>query len=231
MSAGLPTFPKFGGTGTRFGYALSIRDKVSLDAFLTGLRNGTSPSQPAHFAVPAGEADPASAAPDLSDSVPQALSAWTEPEPPNTDETAVAAVERDPLSRDEPPAIKRALVIARLGQGGYRRQLIDLWEGRCAVTGCAMPAVLIASHAVAWAECRTNAERLDKHNGLLLASSVDRLFDGGLIAFSDDGRLLRKPEVSDGDPRSIGVMPDARLRAMPEGVRSYLARHRERHGF
>ncbi len=231
-SQGLLKFPKRERDGRPYGYDLSVRDGAALDALLIRLMSSSASPQSAVSARPAvGQLAATSQASTPARPAPSAPE-WTEPDPPATIEAmaAASAVDLDPLCSQEPPAVRRALVNARLGQGGYRQQLMELWDGRCALTGCAVPSVLIASHAVAWAECRTNAERLDKHNGLLLAASVDRLFDNGLIGFDEDGRLLRKPEVSDGDLRSIGVVPDARLCKVPGGVRAYLARHRARHG-
>jgi len=47
---------------------------------------------------------------------------------------------------------------------------MDYWQGRCPLTGISDPALLRASHIVPWAECETDAQRLDVHNGLLLAA-------------------------------------------------------------
>ncbi|HEX3855040.1 MAG TPA: HNH endonuclease signature motif containing protein, partial [Polyangiaceae bacterium] len=61
------------------------------------------------------------------------------------------------------------LVIQRVGQNLFRDGLLDLWESRCAVTGLAIPELLRASHIKPWADCATDAERLDVYNGILLA--------------------------------------------------------------
>lgn len=47
---------------------------------------------------------------------------------------------------DIPSTTRDALVQARVGQGSFRAALIKVWDGRCAVTGCAELAVLRASH-------------------------------------------------------------------------------------
>src|SRR5205807_1990193 len=83
---------------------------------------------------------------------------------------------------------------ARVGQGRFRRSLLELWDARCAVTGVEMPAVLTASHIKPW-RCATNAERLDQNNGLLLLAQYDRLFDRGFISFADDGGILLSPAL------------------------------------
>ncbi|MGY0194574.1 HNH endonuclease [Leptothrix sp. BB-4] len=120
------------------------------------------------------------------------------------------------------------LTTGRVGQDSYRAALMQLWQGRCALTGVDVPEVLIASHAKPWSEC-SDAERLDPHNGLLLAASVDRLFDAGLIGFDDDGGLLCSPLLRPETLRAIGVAPDARLARVDAALKPYLRHHRERH--
>lgn len=146
-------------------------------------------------------------------------------------QAAAADIDADPLSSQEPPSVRQALVNARIGQGEYRRQLLSLWGGRCALSGCAIPTVLIASHIRAWRDCTTTRERLDKFNGLLLAASIDRLFDAGYISFADDGRLLLLPAVAESELMLLGVEPSARLKRVMDEHRPYLASHRARHGF
>ena len=85
------------------------------------------------------------------------------------------------------------LVRQRVGQGIFRKALMDYWDGRCPLTGIAEPALLRASHIVPWAECSSDAERLDVHNGLLLAAHWDAAFDAGLVSFDYEGRVLLKP--------------------------------------
>lgn len=127
------------------------------------------------------------------------------------------------------PTTRTALVDARLGQGGYRARMLAFWRGRCAVTGCDLAPVLIASHAKPW-HCCSNAERLDEYNGLLLAAHVDRLFDSGLIGFDDEGRLLRQPEVSDAALAALGLSATARLKQVHARHRPYLRAHRQHFG-
>jgi hypothetical protein len=57
------------------------------------------------------------------------------------------------------------------------------------------PWLLIASHIKPWRSCETATERLDGANGLMLTPDVDRLFDRGMISFSDDGAVLVSPAL------------------------------------
>jgi len=103
----------------------------------------------------------------------------------------------------------QSLLKSRRGQGKFRADLIYLWTGRCAVTGLSNVTLLRASHIKPWA-VSNNYERLDAYNGLLLAASVDRLFDQGLISFSDNGALLIGSAVTQEDrlPGLSAVLPD-----------------------
>lgn len=124
---------------------------------------------------------------------------------------------------------REAVVLARRGQGLYRQQVMQIWKGCCAVTGCSVPAVLIASHAKPWVSS-TDEERLDPYNGLLLAASIDRLFDRGLIAFDEDGRLLCEA-LKDAELNTLGLSRTSRLRFIAPRHLPFLAAHRAAHGF
>ena len=71
------------------------------------------------------------------------------------------------------------LVIQRVGQDIFRDRLMTYWQGRCPLTGITDPALLRASHIVAWRDCTSDAERLDVHNGLLLSALWDAAFRPG----------------------------------------------------
>lgn len=88
------------------------------------------------------------------------------------------------------------LVIQRIGQDVFRAGLMDYWQGRCPLTGITDPALLRASHIVPWAQCDSDAERLNVHNGLLLSALWDAAFDRGLVTFSDEGAPLFSSTLS-----------------------------------
>lgn len=119
---------------------------------------------------------------------------------------------------------------ARIHQDWYREQLFDLWEGRCAVTGCNQPELLRASHIVAWKDA-TGKERLDPANGLLLAAHLDAAFDKSLISFSADGTMLFSPRFNPSNRTTLGLHPRMRLQQLPAATAAYLARHRAHYGF
>lgn len=89
------------------------------------------------------------------------------------------------------------LVVQRIGQDIFRDRLMDYWQGRCPLTGVSDRALLRASHIIPWADCETDAERLDVHNGLLLSALWDAAFDRALVTFDDDGRPEFSPNLSE----------------------------------
>lgn len=120
-----------------------------------------------------------------------------------------------------------AVVRQRIGQDLFREALLEYWEGRCAVTGLAVPELLRASHAKPWKDA-TDTERLDVHNGLLLAVHLDALFDRGLLGFADDGAALLSPHLPADAIAMMGMQDGVPpLRRVGDGHRPYLQYHRE----
>lgn len=124
---------------------------------------------------------------------------------------------------------RTALIEARLGQGKYRRNLIEVW-GRCSVTRCAHVVLLRASHIKPWRES-SSAERLDKFNGLLLVPNLDAAFDQGSISFTDTGEILISPSLSDESRSCLGIKKELRLVTVYPENQPFLAFHRKLHGF
>ena len=87
------------------------------------------------------------------------------------------------------------LVVQRVGQQLFRDALMAFWQGRCCITGLAVPALLRASHIRPWAVCESDEQRLDVFNGLLLAAHWDAAFDAGLVTFDGNGMLLPSPQL------------------------------------
>lgn len=122
------------------------------------------------------------------------------------------------------------LVKQRIGQEVFRRALVSYWDGRCAVTGITQPELLRASHIVPWASCRSDAERLDAENGLLLAAHWDAAFDRGLVSFTDEGRAIWKLHLEE-RVQTLLQPETAHLRLITPKHRKQLAWHRHHFGF
>ena len=97
---------------------------------------------------------------------------------------------------------RTALIKARVGQGEFRNKLLEKYDSTCIITGIHMPELLIASHIKPWA-VSNNLERLSEDNGLLLNSTYDKLFDCGLITFSDNGAIYISSQI---DKRDVDIL-------------------------
>ncbi len=120
------------------------------------------------------------------------------------------------------------LVRQRVGQDTYRKAMLEYWGGACAVTGVAIPEILRASHALPWAECKTDGQRLDVYNGFLLTANLDALFDRLLISFDKAGYCLVSELISEEDRAYLGLNSQLKLRWLAERHESYLELHRAR---
>ncbi len=122
---------------------------------------------------------------------------------------------------------KEALVKSRSGQGLFRERVEDL-EGPCRVTGLSEPALLIAGHIKPWRSCESAAERLDGHNGFLLAPHIDRLFDRGFISFDDDGEVIVSTMLAASVIECLQLSAHLKKNVGPfsEQTKKYLAFHR-----
>lgn len=126
-----------------------------------------------------------------------------------------------------PETDRRALVMARRGQGLFRQNVMRI-ERACRVTGVSRPEHLVASHTKPWRDC-DNAERLDGENGFVLTPTIDHLFDKGFISFENNGRLIVSPRVDSTSLRKMGIDPETIINvgAFSAGQRKFLDYHKE----
>ena len=118
------------------------------------------------------------------------------------------------------------LLKTRIGQQVFRESLLAYWGERCAVTGLDIPEALRASHIKPWAQCSSDAERLDVFNGFLLSANLDALFDRNLITFDATGKIQYLVPFSSAQKAHLGLHDNSALRWIePEHI-AYL-RHRE----
>ena len=118
------------------------------------------------------------------------------------------------------------LVVQRVGQDIFRRGLLEYWDGRCAITGLAVPDLLRASHIKPWAECERDAERLDVFNGLLLGPHLDAAFDAGFITIAEDGTVLVSDALPAGARTILGLDQPVKVRGLHRTHERYLPWHR-----
>lgn len=77
---------------------------------------------------------------------------------------------------------------ARMGQGKYRDALLEECIF-CPITMINDERLLIASHIKPWA-VSNDKEKVDPKNGFILSPLYDKLFDKGLISFTNDKHLM-----------------------------------------
>lgn len=123
------------------------------------------------------------------------------------------------------PTEKQQLIQARRRQGDFRAN-VSQYETACRVTGISIPEHLIASHIKPWRES-TDEERIDGHNGLLLAPHIDHLFDGGWISFEDDGVLLISPSLNQDVRAAWGISDQLLPRPFSPKQSEFLEYHRK----
>ena len=92
----------------------------------------------------------------------------------------------DPSNVEDVRRRELALIVCRQGQGRFRAELLDAYEGRCAITGYDVAATLEAAHITPYLGDLTNFVA----NGLLLRADLHTLFDLGLIAVDPSNMTL-----------------------------------------
>lgn len=133
--------------------------------------------------------------------------------------------ERRKATYKKPNQTQRSgLVTSRVGQGYYRQNIIQKWNGQCPVSKIDILEILIASHIVGWAES-DNEERLDEENGILLAPHIDALFDRHFISFEDSGKIIISSKIKADTLLKFGI-DDTTTIPITMGMKKYLKRHR-----
>lgn len=129
-------------------------------------------------------------------------------------DAAVASREFDPTSIEDERRRTMASIVQRRGQPAFREELIEAYQGRCAITGYSALDALEAAHIVPYRGSDTN----EVSNGILLRADVHTLFDVGLIAIDPTKmRVIIAPEL---EGTEYGALAGARLR-LPKDRRNW----------
>lgn len=152
-----------------------------------------------------------------------AIAAWARTRP----NRIADAFRRDSAALPRATEAER-LVVQRVGQNLFRAALLDYWQGRCCVTGLDRPELLRASHIRPWADCDTDEQRLDLHNGLLLAPHLDALFDGGWMTVAADGQVQFAASLSERQREQLGLPARLEVHGLRNEHHAYLDWHRAR---
>lgn len=138
-----------------------------------------------------------------------------------------AYIEMIESDRQIPETEKTAIIQSRVGQGVFRKSLIDKYNGRCIITGIEHPKLLVASHIKPWA-VSSNEERLSVNNGLLLSATYDRLFDSGLITFDKHGKIFLSSLIGAENIKRLGLSQGMRFNLqINKSMEGYLSYHRD----
>jgi putative restriction endonuclease len=97
---------------------------------------------------------------------------------------------RKPISTELPigPTEGMGMRRFRRGQQYFRQMVLNAYDSRCCVTGIGIRELLVASHIKPWG--KFPEARLNQQNGICLSRLHDGAFDGGLITFDEDCRLV-----------------------------------------
>jgi len=121
---------------------------------------------------------------------------------------------------------KEQLVKARVGQGIYRKKLLEE-SSECIITRVNDERMLIASHIKPWS-VSNDSEKIDHNNGLTLTPTYDRLFDQGFISFEDDGQILISPYISPLNIKKMNLIQGKKYNIpSSESRKNYLDYHRQ----
>ncbi len=117
------------------------------------------------------------------------------------------------------------LVKVRTMQSEFREKLLRALKF-CPITQVVDKRLLVASHIKPWC-FSNNFERLDINNGFLLSPLFDRLFDKGLITFSEDKWLIISKDMKKSDITKLGLI-ERKIERLPiDNRENYLSYHRE----
>jgi putative restriction endonuclease len=137
----------------------------------------------------------------------------------------------------EGPVDRATILVSRkFRKAGFRRAVLHVYEGRCALTGMRLVngggrLETEAAHIMSVGDGGPDAV----NNGIALSGTVHWMFDRGLIGLSDVGDILLSSKINDREGVEKMIYPDRRARwpsaAAHRPHPRYLAWHRERFGF
>lgn len=115
---------------------------------------------------------------------------------------------------------------ARLGQGKYRDALLEECIF-CPITMINDERLLIASHIKPWT-VSNDKEKVDPKNGFILSPLYDKLFDKGLISFTNDKHLIVSNWISPSNIKRMELENNKYYPRLPidEQRTAYLDYHR-----
>jgi putative restriction endonuclease len=126
-------------------------------------------------------------------------------------------------SSNIPATEKYEQIKRRIGQQRFRREVMDFFNNRCAITSSKL--LVRASHIKPWAKA-TDEDRLNPSNGLALSPLYDAAFDAGLISFRDNGEIILSP-FNTQDLLELGIKGNEKIHSISEEHTLFLSWHRQ----
>jgi AP2 domain/HNH endonuclease len=126
-------------------------------------------------------------------------------------------------SSNIPATEKYEQIKRRIGQQRFRREVMDFFNNRCAITSSKL--LVRASHIKPWAKA-TDEDRLNPSNGLALSPLYDAAFDAGLISFHDNGEIILSP-FNTQDLLELGIKGNEKIHSISEEHTLFLNWHRQ----
>lgn len=103
----------------------------------------------------------------------------------------IAEIDERELPKD---GLERERVVrVRVKQHFFRAAVLSAYDYKCCITGLAVPALLVASHIVPWAQ--DAKQRMNPRNGLCLNALHDRAFDRRLMFFDQDLKVCFRANI------------------------------------
>ena len=163
---------------------------------------------------------------------------------PDFDGSTHRSVENEIIMGSQEDALRRAnelipppattierIVRTRVGQQKFKKGVMMQCDGTCAFTLVRDEGLLIAGHIRPWSKS-DDIQKLDPQNGLVFTPTYDRLFNNGLITFTDSRALMISPLVSRETATRLHIAPNMEvdiplLGASNAKRREYMDFHRE----
>lgn len=123
---------------------------------------------------------------------------------------------------------KPILTKARKGHHKFTKKGGELWDNTCAVTGIKFKLSLVHSHIKSWVDS-VGLEKIDSNNCIVLESRYDKLFDGHIISFEDNGTILISNLLPIEEQIKYGLNITQKLsKPLTEKAKEYMLYHRNK---
>ena len=121
---------------------------------------------------------------------------------------------------------QEAVVKIRILQNKYRKDLLQCLKF-CPITGISDERLLVASHIKPW-RWSSDEEKLDVNNGFVFSPLYDKLFDIGLITFTDKKEMILSSTLSESTIKKLNLKHEIYDDLPVKGREKYLLFHNEK---